>query len=63
MVGQLTETQIVYVLAGLSGADPRVVKRYRRGEQIRESVRERIELAARQLAQLQSAPPPAMAQS
>lgn len=52
----MTETGLVYVIAGLSGVDPRAVKRHRRGEPIRESVRERIELAERQWAHLTGAP-------
>ncbi|MGK3968264.1 hypothetical protein [Sorangium sp. So ce128] len=54
----LTETQKVLVLAGLSGVDPRTVKKHLRGEAVRESVRERIDLALRHLAQVQGAPMP-----
>ncbi|WP_438020694.1 hypothetical protein WMF18_17170 [Sorangium sp. So ce315] len=59
MQHDLTETQRVLVIAGLSNTDPRTVRRFLAGEDIRRpTVRERIELAQRQLAQLQSAPPP-----
>lgn len=55
----LTETQRVLVIAGLSGADPRTVRKFLRGEDVRGAiVKERIELAQRQLAQLQSSPAP-----
>lgn len=55
----LTETQRVLVIAGLSGADPRTVRKFLRGEDVRGAiVKERIELAQRQLVQLQSSPAP-----
>lgn len=55
----LTETQRVLVIAGLSGADPRTVRKFLRGEDVRGAiVKERIEIAQRQLAQLQSSPVP-----
>ncbi|WP_437709389.1 hypothetical protein WMF45_33690 [Sorangium sp. So ce448] len=51
---QLTKTQTVLVLAGLSGADPRTVRNYLETGKVRGALKERIELAQRQLAQLQS---------
>lgn len=55
----LTETQRVLVIAGLSGADPRTVRKFLRGEDVRGAImKERIEIAQRQLAQLQSSPVP-----
>lgn len=59
MQHELTTTQRVLVIAGLSGADPRTVRKFLNGEDVRGSVvKERIELAQRQLAQLQSSPAP-----
>jgi hypothetical protein len=55
---ELTQTQTVMVLAGLSGSDPRTVRTFLKTGKARESVRERIERAQRQLAQLQSSPVP-----
>ena len=47
MLRTLSEVQLAYVLAGLSGVDPRAVKRHRAGEVLRESVKQRIESAER----------------
>jgi hypothetical protein len=55
---QLSETQKAMVVAGLAGTDLRTVKKALRGEPVRPAALERIELAKRQLAQLQSSPVP-----
>jgi DNA-binding LacI/PurR family transcriptional regulator len=47
MMLNLTSTQYVYVLAGLSGADPRTVRKHLRGKPVSKAVRERIEAAIR----------------
>lgn len=54
LMPELTQTQLVMVLAGLSGSDPRTVRTFLKTGQVRESVRERIERAQRQWAQMQS---------
>jgi hypothetical protein len=45
MMLQLTETQRVQFIAGLSATDPRTVRRHLRGEELRTSTRQRIEAA------------------
>jgi hypothetical protein len=57
MANTLTETQRVQVVAGLAGADRRTVQKYLDGGHVRGRVlRERLEMAARQLAALEGTP-------
>ena len=57
MANTLTETQRVQVVAGLAGADLRTTRKFLDGKPIRGSfLRERLEIAARQLATLDGAP-------
>ena len=57
MANTLTETQRVQVVAGLAGADRRTVQKYLDGGRIRGRIlRERLDIAARQLATLEGAP-------
>jgi hypothetical protein len=53
----MTPAQRVQVIAALSGADVRTVRRFVDGGQIRKAaVRERLEIAARQVEQIQAMP-------
>ncbi|MDC3962751.1 hypothetical protein [Polyangium jinanense] len=48
MTQLLTKTQLAHVLAGIAGTEHKTALRYLDGEAVRQTVRERLDLARRQ---------------